>query len=200
MRFSRAFAVAIPVFAIPLQAAQLLPADWNVRTSLPLHLCDIAWPAAVIALWTHRPWAASLTYYWGLTLTTQAMITPSLGEALPDPRFFMYWGMHFVIVWAAIYLTWGLGITPTWHGYRVTVVATAGWALFMYTFNSVAGTNYGYLNEKPATASILDLLGPWPVYVILEIGIVLVAWALMTWPWTRAASRQPATPRGVAAR
>ena len=33
--------------------------------------------------------------------------------------------------------------------------------------------------------TILDYLGPWPWYVLAEMSIVLVAWALLTLPWVR---------------
>jgi hypothetical integral membrane protein (TIGR02206 family) len=129
-------------------------------------------------------------------LTTQGLLTPSLSHDFPDLRFFAFWGLHFLVVWSAIYLTWGLGIRPTWRGYTATVVTTAVWAVVVFGFNLVADTNYGYLNHKPHTASLLDLLGPWPLYVGLEIAIVAVVWALMTWPWIRGtnAARLSADP------
>ena len=37
---------------------------------------------AVIALWTRAHWATALTYYWGLTLNPQAILTPALDS--PD--------------------------------------------------------------------------------------------------------------------
>ena len=52
-------------------------------------------------------------------------------------------------------------------------------------FNVIADTNYGYLNRLPKSSSLLDYLGPWPLYVVLEIAIVAVVWALLTWPWVR---------------
>ena len=58
---------------------------------------------------------------------------------------------------------------PTWRDYRFAVIATLVWAAFTFTFNSITGTNYGYLNRKPPTASILDVLGPWPVYLFTEV-------------------------------
>ena len=173
-----------------LQIYQFTPGAWDLGTSLPIQLCDLSWMTATWALWTRHPWATALTYYWGLSITTQAIITPSLGQNFPDPRFFGFWGMHFLIVWAAVYLTWGLGIRPTWESYRVAIVATATWAVGVFVFNEIAETNYGYLNEKPSSTSVLTVLGPWPWYVFAEIAIVFVGWAVvMTWPWTRAARR-----------
>ncbi len=40
------------------------------------------------------------------------------------------------------------------------------------------------LGHKPP-ASVLDLLGPWPSYVGLEVLLVSGIWALMTRPWQR---------------
>lgn len=176
-------AVAIPVFTLPLQAYLLTPGQWAIGRSLPLQLCDWAWMVATYALWTKRRWAAIVTYFWGLTLTSQAIITPDLGSSFPDPAFFMYWGMHMLVVWAAVFLTWGLGLLPDWRGYGITLAATLTWAVCVYAFNVAAGTNYGFLNRKPGSASILDLLGDWPWYVFAEVVLVAAGWALLTWPW-----------------
>src|SRR3569623_1523461 len=63
-RFRRGFALLIPCFTVPMQVLQLIPAHYNVATSLPLQLCDFAWVAAIVALWT-RHWAATaLVYFW----------------------------------------------------------------------------------------------------------------------------------------
>ena len=184
-RFRRGFALLIPCFTVPLQVLQLTPGEYDVSTSLPFQLCDLAWVAAMVALWT-RHWAATaLVYFWGLTLTVQGIITPSLQDLAPDPRYFMFWGMHFLTVWTAVYLTFGLKVPVTWRSYRFAVGATVLWAATMMVFNAVTGTNYGYLNRKPAVGTLLDLLGPWPGYVVVEVAVVAGVWALMTWPWVR---------------
>ncbi len=185
VRVSRIYALLIPCFTIPLQVIDFLPGNYDLQTTLPLQLCDFAWIAAVVALWTHRPTPVALTYFWGLALTTQALITPALNRDFPDPKFIAYWGMHLLIVWAAVFLTWGLGLHPTWRDYWRTVAITAAWAVAVFCLNVVVGTNYGFLNRKPAT-SILDVMGPWPLYVVVEIALVAGVWALMTWPWVRA--------------
>ncbi len=184
VRVSRTYAALIPCFTIPLQVIDFLPGNYSLQTTLPLQLCDLAWVAAVVALWTHRPTPVALTYYWGLALTTQALITPALNRDFPDPKFLAYWGMHLLVVWAAVFLTWGLGLHPTWREFRRTVAVTAVWAVTVFCVNVSLGTNYGFLNRKPET-SILDLLGPWPLYVVVEIALVAGVWALMTWPWQR---------------
>lgn len=187
--FGRVLAVLIVVaFGVALVYKLIRP---NLETSIPLQLCDIAELMAAYALWSRRQWAFVLTYYWGLVLSSQALLTPDVGtpeEGAPDfPHhlFLTFFTLHVLVVWAAIYLTWGRGMRPTWVHYRFAVVVTLAWVIFTFTFNAITGTNYGYLNRKPPTASILDVLGPWPIYLLSEVAVVLVVWALMTWPWER---------------
>jgi hypothetical integral membrane protein (TIGR02206 family) len=180
---SRGFAVVLAAFTIPLQVRQWLPADFDIRTSIPIQICDLAWMVAVVALWTKDRRASALLYYWAFTLSIQAVITPTLGKDFPDPDFVMYWGMHLMTIWAALYLTFGLGVRTDWRCFRFSVLCTALWAVVAMTFNAVAGTNYGYLERKPDVATPLDLFGPWPLYVVALVAVVLAGWALITWPW-----------------
>ncbi|MCX6480568.1 MAG: TIGR02206 family membrane protein [Mycobacterium sp.] len=187
-RFRRGFAIAIPCFTVPSQIIQLTPAEFGMGTSLPLQYCDLAWMLAIYALWTQAPWAFALTFFWGLTLTIQGILTPSLGEQFPEPRYFMFWGMHLLTVWAAGYLA-AIGNRPTWKLYRWAVAVTVAWAAVVMVFNALTDTNYGYFNEKPSGASLLDVLPGWPTYVLIEIAVVAALWAALTWAFQRRPQR-----------
>jgi hypothetical integral membrane protein (TIGR02206 family) len=199
--FGRVFGAVILAMVLVALVYKLIRPDLD--TSVPLQLCDVAELIAAYALWSQRQWAFVLTYYWCLVLSSQALITPDVGtpeEGAPDfPHhlFVTFFALHVLVVWAAIYLTWGRGMRPTWRSYRFVVIVTLAWAAFTFTFNAITGTNYGYLNRKPPTASLLDVLGPWPVYLLAEVGLVLIVWALMTWPWERKRRHGTESPQVV---
>lgn len=158
--------------------------------SLPLQISDLAPYAGAVALVTRRHWAAALTYYWGITLSTQALLTPVLNAPdFPGVEFTAFFAIHVLVVWAAVFLTWGLGWRPTWSSYRFALAATVCWAAVVFVINLRTGSNYGFLNRKPSTGSVLDLLGPWPWYLLPEFGLIVLAWAIMTWPWPPRAAR-----------
>ena len=185
-RLSRILAVVTATMYGATLVYSLVPP--TISASVPLRLTDLATVAAAYALWSHRHWAFALTYYWGLTLSTQALISPVLKSPdFPNYEFLGFWAIHLLVVWAAIYLTWGRRRRPTWRSYRFVVVVTVVWAAATFTFNSIAGSNYGFLNGKPHTASLLDVLGPWPMYLVSAAALILIVWALMTWPWERTA-------------
>lgn len=193
LRVSRAFAVVVGVLLVPLQLRLLTPQTFDVHISLPLQLSDLSWVSAAVALWTRRWWACAPLYYWGLTLTPQALLTPATDSPdFPHAAFLHFWALHLLVTWAAVYLTWGAGVRPSWCGMGVTLAATIAWAAVVLPFNLAAGTNYGFLAHKPTNASALDLLGPWPVYLVVEFVLVAVGWAVITWPWTRWREREPA--------
>jgi hypothetical integral membrane protein (TIGR02206 family) len=167
-------------FGLAGTATELVP--FEVKGSLPLQICDFAWVAVAWALLTRHRVALALTYYWGLTLSLQAMVQPTLDDAFPDPNFFAFWGKHVLLVWGAVYATLSLRQGPDWRGYRQAVAATFVWVAGVMCLNPLLGSNYGYFNEKP-DGTVLDYLGPWPWYVLAEVAIVLVGWALITLPW-----------------
>jgi hypothetical integral membrane protein (TIGR02206 family) len=176
-------ALTIAIFAVALVYKLVHP---SLAHSVPLQLCDLAELTAAYALWSHRKWAFGLAYYWGLPLSSQALITPDLhGPDFPGHGFITFFALHLFVVWAAIYLTWGYGMRPNWRNYRFAVITTLTWGAFTLIFNTIAGSDYGFLNSKPVNGSALDFLGPWPSYVLAEVVIVGVVWALMTWPWER---------------
>lgn len=193
-RCSRAFALLFAAFLVPAELYWTLVGP-EIKYSLPLQLCDLAAIAAVWALWSHSPRAFALTYFWGLTLTTQAFLSPNLiGPDFPSLQFLSFFSLHSLVVWAAVYLTWGVGLRPDWRSYRTAVGTTLSWGVVMFVFNSLADTNYGFLNTKPAVESLLNMLGPWPWYLLSEVVLGAAAWALITWPWVRQRDLLPAEP------
>ncbi|MBF6228649.1 TIGR02206 family membrane protein [Nocardia abscessus] len=183
-RFGRVAGGATLLLYLAIYFSAMVPP--TLGRSVPLRLTDLATMVAAYALWSHRRWAYALTYYWCLTLSTQALVSPALdGPDFPNPEFLAFWAIHLVVVWAAIYLTWGIGMRPDWRSYWLAVIVTVVWVAVTFVFNSIAGTNYGFVNGKPTTPSLLDVLGPWPWYLVTVALLLLAVWAAMTWPWTR---------------
>jgi hypothetical integral membrane protein (TIGR02206 family) len=169
-----------------MQLYLLTPDVRSVGSSWPLDLSDLADYTAVFALWTLGPRTSAITYYVGLSLTLMAILTPSLGQSFPDPRWFGFWVRHIFVVWAAIYLVWGLGFRPTWRLFRETLRVALAWAVVTYAFNFIMDTNYGYLVRTPAAATPLDWLGPWPLYLLAASAVLVAIWAFVfTLPWLR---------------
>lgn len=178
----------------------LLPENWHIDHSLPLHYSDALRVIAAIALISRSRWSIAITYYWGLTLNPQALLTPHPNMLLgPSVEFVLYWWLHILVQLAPLALIWGSGYRPQWIDFTIAYGSALVWGGMAMTINSLIGTNYAFLNELPEGRSLLDLLGPWPLYVLWVAVLVAGVWALMTWPWTRTKSRTykgPQSPVG----
>jgi hypothetical integral membrane protein (TIGR02206 family) len=148
------------------QLTYVLRGDWTAQVNLPLHLTDAVTFASVAALW--RPESArlvELVYFWALTASLQAVLTPDLGYGFPDLLFFTYFATHSGAVAAAFLLVLGARRTPRRGAVWRVYAATLALAVLAAAGSLLTGGNYMYLRRKPAHDSLLDLMGPWPAYI-----------------------------------
>lgn len=162
----------------------ILRGDWDADFNLPLHLTDAVTLVSVAALWTARPLLVELTYFWGLTASLQAILTPDLGTAAaPDLLFWTFFVTHAGAVIAALVLTVGRRIAPRPGAVLRVFAITAAFAALAAAANAITGGNYMFLREKPGEPTLLDVLGPWPVYIAVAAAIGLALFALLDLPF-----------------
>ena len=144
---------------------------------LPLQLCDVAILVAAGALWTRNRLLVEVTYFWGLAGTLQALLTPDLPQSFPSYPYFQYYMVHGGVVASALLLVIGLRLHPRpWSVLKVAGL-TLGYVALVGGVDAITGSNYMYLRAKPPSPTLLDLLGPWPVYLVSAtlVGVALLA-------------------------
>jgi hypothetical integral membrane protein (TIGR02206 family) len=183
--------LAVALAAV-LVANQAVLAFQGVRNDLPwtdwapLQLCDwVTFLCAAALLW-RRQLLFELTYFWGLAGTFQAVLTPDLAYGFPHPYFFAFQIAHAGIVVAVLYLVLGLGCRPWPRSILRAFLWIQAYLVATALVNVAFGTNFGYLRAKPARASLLDLLGPWPWYIVSLEALALVLFTLLYLPFVLA--------------
>ena len=158
---------------------------WN----LPLQLCDLGVWLAVASCLTLAPWVVELAYFVGLAGAGMALLTPDLWSPWPTYPAIYFFVAHGGIVIAVAVVVFGgirpLGAGAVWRSYARLLV----WAALDGVFDWAAGTNYMYLSRKPASASALDFLGPWPLYLVAGAALALALFWLL-WLPARSVGRQ----------
>lgn len=150
---------------------------------LPMHLCDWAVFAVVLALLFRWRVAYVLAFFWGLAGTVQALLTPDLAYDFPDFRFITFFAAHGTIVIGVLFLTFTTDLRPRGRDLWIAFGALNVYALCAGMVNLLTGANYGYLRAKPAHGSLMDYLGPWPIYIICLEALALVSFALCYLPF-----------------
>ena len=172
-------AVAIGGAFIVEYGANALDGTWDWGFNLPLHLSDVVAMLTPIVLWTRKPLLVEILYFWALTASLQAVLTPDLNQTFPSVFYFTYFVTHCGAVVAACLLVFGhrIGLRP--GAVRRAFIATLIMAAVAGTANVITGGNYMYLRAKPANASLLDQMGPWPLYIATAAALALVLFALL---------------------
>jgi hypothetical integral membrane protein (TIGR02206 family) len=140
---------------------------WTIQTMLPLHICSVlVWLAGFMLVFKNFR-IYEFAYFIGIGGAMQALLTPDAGiYGFPHYRAFQTFISHGLLITSAIYMTTVEGFRPTWKSFWRVILGVNIYAAVIFPINRLLGTNYLFINGKPATASILDALPAWPYYIL----------------------------------
>ena len=163
--------------------------SWSIQYTLPLHVCSIMVWLSAFMLVTENFFLYDFIYFMGIGAATQALLTPDAGiYGFPHFRFFQTLLSHGMIVTTAVYLTAIEGFRPTWKSLGKVVIGMNVYLAAIMIVNAILGSNYLFVAHKPETPTIIDLMPPWPWYILileamgLAISLILyIPFAIKDW-------------------
>lgn len=195
---------ALAALAVAYWLTYAIAWNWHgldLRTGLPLQVCDISGLVAPFALLTGWRWLRATLYFWTSALTLQAFIQPTLkaGPAGPAaPVFWAFWAAHSLIAACAVYDVVVRGFRPRWSDLGRVLLVSAAYLALVVPVDVQLGANYGFVGN-PADAGevppFINALGPWPQRAIILVALTVVGFVIVLTPWLgwRAAAA-PQTP------
>ncbi|PLS18433.1 TIGR02206 family membrane protein [Bacillus sp. M6-12] len=154
--------------------------SFDLSDSLPLELCSVSLILSVVLLLTGNRRVYDFVFFAGIAGSLQAVFTPVLFIDFPHFRYFHFFYTHIGIILTALYFTWVKGYRPTIKGLAWTMVFLNLLLPVIFMINKFVGGNYMFLRRKPSSGSLLDLLGPYPWYIV-SLEAVAVVLFLFLW-------------------
>ncbi len=158
--------------------------EWSIQEMLPLHVCSIlVWLSAwMLIKKSYRIF--EFAYFLGIGGALQALLTPDIGiYGFPHYRFFQTFISHGFIIIATVYMVVAEEMRPTWKSMLRVAIFGNLYMAAVFGINTLIGSNYLFINHKPLTASVLDMLPDWPVYILYMEGIGLVTFLVLYLPY-----------------
>lgn len=177
---SRVLSVFLSLTVISFIALELWFDRFDIGVDLPFSLCNLFALLAPLLFWNPNLKRFEIIYFAVMSGTFQAIITPDLYTGFPTYGFFKYWICHIGLVLTVIHHLVSFQLLPTAKGIFKTFIWLNIYLLAIVPINWLLDANYFYLMQKPINPSILDLFGPWPVYILicelLAMGFFAVAY------------------------
>lgn len=124
-----------------------------------------------------------ILYFWVLAGTSQALLTPDLKFGFPHYESIFYWQIHGGLVLVILYAVLVYGMKPSWQDCKNAFYAGVVYLISVHLINIALGSNYAYTMHKPPGGSILDLMGPWPWYLLTGLGVSVLLFGLLYLPF-----------------
>lgn len=179
-------AAAISAAYVSYSAWRIVSGLWDIRSDLPLHLCDVM---ALVTAWllvTQHRALYDFVYFLGIAGAAQALLTAHVGiYGYPHLYFLSTMVAHGAIVTTGVHCAVVDGYRPTWQSLWRVIACATGYTAVIFGVNVWLGSNYLFIGHKPEFPSLIDWLGPWPWYVLalIAIGVVLLHLLYLPFAW-----------------
>lgn len=140
--------------------------QWTIQSSLPLELCSIASLICGIMLITQNKQLFEVFYFIAIGGAIQAILTPDLNFGFPQYRYIQFFLDHMLLFISPLLMIWLYNYTITRKSLIKSFIVLNIIAGIVFIINGLLSANYMFLRQKPSAASLLDLLGPYPFYIL----------------------------------
>lgn len=183
-QFSTWFGLSLLCLWLVYNTYYLLPGNFRLDVSLPLHVCDILAIIAATALLNPNRKTSALLYFCALLMAGQAIITPIGNQNPLCFRFWLFWLLHAGIISASIYDLLVRKYRPIFKDYLFVIGCDIIYVIVILPLDILFDWNYGYIgNQTPDTATLINLLGIWPQRLLWMFVIVFITQLIIYLPW-----------------
>jgi hypothetical integral membrane protein (TIGR02206 family) len=164
---------------------KIIVGEFDYILDLPIHMCHFSALAVPFMMARRNRKLFSFLYFWIIVGTLNALLTPDVEENFPHIWYFQYWIEHSTLVIVILYAVFIYGMRPTWKDFWIALLATNIFLVVSLIVNFSIGSNYFYTRAKPEIASLLDIFGPWPWYLIQGQLMLLAFFLIAIAPFLR---------------
>ena len=157
--------------------------DFDVKTDLPLHLCNLIALSLPVYSLTRKKIIFEILLFWVFSGTIQALFTPDLKDGFPHYTYFKYWFAHAGVIVFMLYAIFVFNERPKLKSVLKSFIALQVYVVFIFIVNLILKSNYFFINKKPDVPTLLDWFGEWPYYILVGELIVIPFFLIIYLPF-----------------
>lgn len=179
---TRSASVFLSLTVLIWTAVHIAFGRFDAAVNLPVSICNLLALFAPLLFWQPNRRRFEVIYFFVLSGTLQAIITPDPDGGFPSYGFFKYWLVHCGLVVVVVHHLLAFKLYPHAKGILRTFIWMNIYILCLIPINIGLEANYFYMMNKPVNPSLLDFFGPWPIYILVTECLAMIFFAIAYLP------------------
>ncbi len=157
---------------------------WDISHTLPLHLCSLTLILCMVMLITKSYALFEFNYFAGIGGALQALLTPAaILSGFPHFTYYYFFIAHGGIIISCLFMVWIYDFRPKLRSIGKTLMYLNLLMVPIALINLLTDGNYLFIMRKPNEPSLIDVLGPWPWYILSMEAVAAVVFMILYAPF-----------------